>query len=226
MVVILGDHGTLYYGEKKDKYKKRILSALPATFICLRGNHDRRAGSGEYAHEKRKIEKPEFSGIFYADPDFPNILYTQEFGWYKLGGKDVFMISGAYSVDKFRRLEMQALGFKTYHWFEDEQLSNVEKNCVQTEIQAQAQAAKPFDIMSHTCPYAYRPIDKFLPCVDQSRVDNSMEKWMDQIEKNTKYDHWYCGHWHLNRNVDRIHFLYEDVILYDTAEGNHEGISQ
>ena len=44
--------------------------------------------------------------------------------------------------------------------------------------------------------------------VDQSTVDNSTEIWLDQIEEAINYKAWYCGHWHTDKRIDRIHFLY------------------
>ena len=48
----------------------------------------------------------------------------------------------------------------------------------------------------------------FLPTIDQSAVDYSTEEWLDKIEDSLDYRAWYCGHWHTDKRVDRIHFLY------------------
>ena len=51
----------------------------------------------------------------------------------------------------------------------------------------------------------------FLSQVDQSKVDNSTEKWLDKVEDNIKdkYKAWFCGHWHTDKQIDKMHFLYE-----------------
>ena len=68
---------------------------------------------------------------------------------------------------------------------------------------------KEFDvILSHTCPLKYEPIECFLPGIDQSSVDTSTEEWLDKIEEMTDYKAWYCGHWHINKRIDKIHFLF------------------
>ncbi len=50
--------------------------------------------------------------------------------------------------------------------------------------------------------------EMFLPMVDQSSVDDSTERWLDEIEKKIQYKAWYCGHWHTEKRIDKMHFLY------------------
>ena len=51
----------------------------------------------------------------------------------------------------------------------------------------------------------------FLPFVDQSKVDNSMELFLDKIEESISYDKWYCGHYHIEKEIDKIEFMYERI---------------
>ena len=67
-------------------------------------------------------------------------------------------------------------------------------------------------ILTHTCPYKYMPTEAFLPFIDQSTVDNSMERLLDKIEEKTKYEAFYCGHFHIEKDIDRIHFLFHNVV--------------
>ena len=48
----------------------------------------------------------------------------------------------------------------------------------------------------------------FLDMIDQSTVDASTEHWLDRIEESTDYVAWFCGHWHTDKRVDRMHFLF------------------
>lgn len=73
-------------------------------------------------------------------------------------------------------------------------------------------ASNPIDIIiSHTCPFKYEPIEMFLSGIDQSTVDTSTEHWLDQIEESTDYKAWYCGHWHVDKRVDKMHFLFHSI---------------
>ena len=67
-------------------------------------------------------------------------------------------------------------------------------------------------ILSHTCPFKYEPVEAFLPMIDQSTVDTSTEVWLDKIEENVDYGAWLCGHWHINKRIDKLQFLYHDFI--------------
>ena len=70
----------------------------------------------------------------------------------------------------------------------------------------------PVDVVfSHPCPYKYVPTECFLPGIDQSTVDNSTEHWLDTIEEMLDYKAWYLGHWHINKRIDKLHFLMHDV---------------
>ena len=66
-------------------------------------------------------------------------------------------------------------------------------------------------VFTHTCPYRYIPREAFMSCVDQSTVDNSTELWLDTIERKLNYNAWYCGHWHIDKRIDKMHFLFESV---------------
>lgn len=224
IVIILGDHGTLYYdGDNRDR-KKKLLSDLPATFICIRGNHDRRPDCAAYAHKQIEIVEPAYSGSFFVDEKYPNILYTKEYGWYRFGMKRVFVIGGAYSIDKYRRIKMQEMGLSSYLWFSDEQLYPYERDCAQYQLVMGAN--DECYVMSHTCPMKYMPYDKLLDCVDQNTVDKTMELWLNKIEEGLPYKKWFCGHYHVDRTNDRMEFLYECLMQFDEVEELDEGISE
>ena len=40
--------------------------------------------------------------------------------------------------------------------------------------------------------------------LDQTKVDKSMEHFLDKIEDTIDYDKWYCGHYHTEKKIDKI----------------------
>ena len=77
-----------------------------------------------------------------------------------------------------------------------------------TYVEQQIQSY-PFDIvLSHTCPFKYEPTEMFLSGIDQSTVDDSTERWLDTIEEAIEYKAWFCGHWHTDKRIDKMHFLF------------------
>ncbi len=51
----------------------------------------------------------------------------------------------------------------------------------------------------------------FLSEIDESMVDNSTEYFLDEIESNTDYLKWYCGHFHTDKEVDKMKFMFNDI---------------
>jgi len=195
-IVILGDVGANYYGNKKDRYLKKAFSKLAPTIFCIHGNHEIRPEAIP-SYQKRKWH----GGVVWYEPDYPNILFAIDGEIFDIEGIKHLVIGGAYSVDKFYRI------VHNYGWWPDEQPSEEIKQYVEKQI-----AEKDFDvILSHTCPYKYRPIEAFISGIDQNEIDISTEKWLDTIEEKTDYMAWFCGHWHIDKRIDKIHFLFHGI---------------
>ena len=196
IIVILGDVGINYTGTLNDIRTKRAMNRLGATFFCIHGNHENRP------QNIASYQEMNWNGgrVLYEE-DYPNILFPIDGDIFELEDKKCIVIGGAYSVDKFYRLR------NGYKWWPDEQPSPTIKEYVEKQL-------SEYDInivFSHTCPYKYIPTECFMSGIDQSRVDNSTEQWLDTIESKRSYSAWYCGHWHTNKHIDRMHFLFHDV---------------
>ena len=196
VIVILGDVGVNYYGDSKDRNIKQQMQELGCTFFCIHGNHENRP-----LNIPSYKDKEWHGGHVYYEDDFPNLLFPADGDIFELEGKKCIVIGGAYSVDKYHRL------LKGYHWWIDEQPSEATKHYVEQQLSKH----KIDIIFSHTCPSKYTPIECFLSGIDQSKVDDSTEQWLDIIEDNIEYQAWYVGHWHTNKDIDKIHFLFHDV---------------
>lgn len=40
---------------------------------------------------------------------------------------------------------------------------------------------------------------------------STTRKWLGTIEGRLTCQRWYCGHWHINKHIDHIDFLFGDV---------------
>lgn len=199
IVVLLGDVGANYDGDSHDKFTKRQLASIPAKILCIHGNHENRP------QNIKTYKEADFNGgrVFVED-EYPNLLFAIDGEIYNLEGKKAIAIGGAYSVDKFFRLE------RGYGWWEDEQPSAE----IKAKVESVFESKKVDFVLSHTCPYKYIPREMFLPGIDQSKVDNSTELWLDTIEDKIEYEAWYCGHWHTDKRIDKMHFLFKDYECY------------
>ena len=200
-MIILGDAGINYNGGWRDIHKKQRLAKLPITLFCIHGNHEMRPAALD---GYRLI--PWNGGMVYQEECFPNLLFAKDGEIYRLGGKDVLVVGGAYSVDKEYRLRMG------YRWFSDEQPSGEIKEYVKQQLDRVGW--KVDVVLSHTCPRKYEPVEHFMPGIDQSKVDKSTENWLDMIEDRLDYKEWYCGHWHINKRIDKLTFLFHDIRLF------------
>ena len=205
-IVLLGDVGMNYYGNKHgDRHRKKRLNKLGVTMFCIHGNHEMRPETLVTYHEAQW-----HGGTVYVEDEFPNLIFAKDGEIYDIGGKKAMVIGGAYSVDKWYRLQCDL------HWFPDEQPSaevkaRVEKKLIESDWKVDY-------IWTHTCPEKYTPREAFMSCIDQSTVDNSTEQWLDTIEDRLEYAAWYCGHWHIDKRIDRMHFLMESYEEISTEE--------
>ncbi len=198
-LIVLGDTGLNYYGDERDTPHKKSAARLPLTLLCLRGNHDRHpAGLPDNRAEKR------FGGLVYADEAYPNLLFAEDGEIYCMEGHTVLAVGGAYSVDKRWRLT------HGYNWFSDEQISSA---CMrQVEHRLDGVGWQVDTVLTHTCPLRYEPAEALYQHIDQSEVDKRMEKWFDTIEARLTYRQWLCGHFHIDKQIGPVRFLYHDVI--------------
>lgn len=202
-LIILGDSGFNYYLNKKDLHFKEYVSGnYPFTVLNIHGNHEARPSGIESYRERDFCD-----GKVYAEDAFPKLLFAKDGEIYMINRKPCLVIGGAYSVDKQYRLDH---GWK---WFPDEQPDDATKKRVEKKI---ADFGAPLHaILSHTCPLKYEPVEVFLAGIDQSKVDKSTEQWLDKIEDETEYEKWYCGHYHTDKKIDKMRFMFQDIELFE-----------
>ena len=70
-------------------------------------------------------------------------------------------------------------------------------------------------VLTHTCPTDWQPVDLFMRGLDQSKVDSTMEEYLDDVLRYIGgYDYWYFGHYHYNCPVDEKHGCLYQYILH------------
>jgi len=205
VIIILGDAGLNFHGTYNDVLRKSYVASLPVTIFAIHGNHEMRPATIPSYHltEWR-------GGKVYVEDAYPNILFGKDGEFFDFDGMRAIVIGGAYSVDKFYRLA------NGYGWWPDEQPSDEIKREVEARLEA---AGWNIDlVLSHTAPIKYEPTEVFLPFIDQSEVDKSTEIWLGEIEDKLEYKRWYCGHYHTEKAIDRIRFMYHDMIQLTDGE--------
>lgn len=210
-LIALGDVGINYYLDSSDYHCKewfeKKMKEYNMTLICVRGNHEFRPEDiptykcSHYIWENES----QIDGWFWVEENFPRLLFCDNFGAYTIGDKSFYVVGGAYSVDKDYRIE------HNMGWFDNEQLNIEEQNKCLLELQAFNGAH--FDwVFTHTCPLKWIPQHRFLSFIDQSKVDKSMEEFLDKVEECISYDKWYFGHYHWDEIINnKAEMLYRSV---------------
>lgn len=215
VLIVLGDAGFNFYDDKRDDELKKEISLLNITLFCLHGNKENRPQNiGTYGI------RTFCGGKVYYEPKYPNIFFAIDGEIYTFEGKKYMVVGGAHSVDKMRCLE-EGIPF----WF-DEMPNDTIKAKVELELQNQDN--KIFGMMTHTCPIDYLPTEMFIstrqsasikrkPHKAKSKklfkpdVDRSTEIWLGELEKNLDYQVWFCGHYHIDKQIDKIQMMYHDI---------------
>ena len=215
VLIILGDAGFNYYDDKRDDDLKKEISALNITLFCLHGNKENRPQNvGTYGIRSF------CGGKVYYEPKYPNIYFAIDGEIYTFEGKKYMVVGGAHSVDKMRCLEEG-----TPFWY-DEMPDDTIKATV--ELNLQKEENKIYGIMTHTCPIDYLPTEMFMstrqnasikrkPRKAKSKklfkpdIDRSTEIWLGELEKKLDYEVWFCGHYHIDKQIDKVQMMWRDI---------------
>lgn len=218
-IVCLGDVGVNFFGDKSDEIVKKKLTKLPINLFCIRGNHEIRPEHVK-GYESVSVQAASgsatISGVARWDARYPNQFFACDGFSYQVMLEDgkifnALVVGGAYSIDKYYRLE------NGWPWFEDEQLSVEEQTMILDLVTTTIQNPhERYDVvLSHSCPSRFVPTELFLKGVDQSRVDNKTEAFLDRLYELFPKDekpHWYFGHFHGNKYEDGYTMLYNDIV--------------
>lgn len=203
MLIILGDVGINYYLDERDKKLKEQLNSYNIKLFCIQGNHEERP---ENISTYKEIDM--FGGKVFIEEEYPNLIFAKNGELYDIDNKKVLVIGGAYSVDKNYRI------IYGYPWFKDEQLNKEEMDNILNKYKGQY-----IDIvLSHTCPLKYEATEVFMKGIDQSHIDKSMERFLDKVEHSINYDKWYCGHYHTEKQIDKLEFMFGRIKLFNKDE--------
>lgn len=209
-LIILGDAGINFYLNKTDYKNKKAIQETGYTIYCVRGNHEERP---ENIFSNLVKYDDEVGNYILSEPDFPNIKYFIDGLNYTINGRSALVIGGAYSVDKWYRLKRAGLteaanNPKVTGWFPDEQLNKWEMEDIR-----QDHFGKSYDIiLTHTAPISCEPTELFIPGLDQSTVDKSMEEFLEEVKNNVDWKLWLCGHYHASMTLaNKVQMLYYSI---------------
>lgn len=215
VLIILGDAGFNYFGDERDDKLKRQVSELNITLFCIHGNKENRPQNIPTYGTKNFCD-----GKVYYEPSYPNILFAIDGKIYNFDGKKYMVVGGAHSVDKMRCLQENAP-------FWDDEMPD-ERIKTKVEVALEYENNSIYGMLTHTCPIAYLPTEMLISTCQSNTanksprklksektfkpdIDRSTELWLDDLEKKIDYEVWYCGHYHVDKQIDKINMMYHEI---------------
>lgn len=207
ILIILGDAGINFLSQDSYTtiYLKKTLQELPITLFCIHGNHEERP-----SHIPTYQLTDFAGGQVWVEEEYPNLLFAKDGCIYNLEDDTAtyktLVVGGAYSIDKDIRI------IRGIPWWHDEQPSDDIKKFTATQLHRHDYAVDL--VLSHTCPYAYEPVEWFFSGINQKKVDKSTELWLESVYNKldkTRLKKWCCGHFHGEKQEGPMVFLFNSI---------------
>lgn len=196
-LIIAGDFGLIFRPEQTsaEKYWLNWLNDRPWTTLIVDGNHDNHIKLQELPREEK------FGGIVGK---IANSIYHLRRGEiYLIEGKKVLTFGGADSIDKENRLD-------GITWWKEEIPNYAEMdNCIENMKKHQE---KVDIIVAHTCPLFLAQMLAAKQGFYSTRNADPTTKMLEHIVKTCAFEDFYCGHWHIDEDHGKYHFVYERIL--------------
>lgn len=209
-LICLGDVGFNFYLNPTDRKRKEFAQNSGYIFYCIRGNHELRP---ENLPNIVDIYDEDVDNFILIEKAYPNVRYLIDGEEYKFGEYSTLVIGGAYSIDKWYRLDGRPEDTEQWTgWFKNEMLSTKEMALITRHC-----CNNLYDfVLTHTCPKSWEPTDLFIGGIDQNTIDKSMENWLDIFKDCIYWNVWLFGHYHDDRYVQPgVEMFYHAIVDLD-----------
>ena len=192
ILIVCGDFGYVFMDSPGENQFLDYLEQKPYTICFCDGNHENFPRIYAYPEEDwnggriHRIRR--------------NVIHLMRGNVYHIQGKTVFTMGGAYSRDKHMRMEGLS-------WWPQELPTDTE---YREAIKTLAEYGNRVDIVvTHTAPREIiRRLGKY-----PDPHDMELTGFLEWIMYEVKFDRWFFGHWHTDRQIDdRFTALWYDVV--------------
>ena len=197
-IIVAGDFGLIFYPtpDAEEIWWTKWLKERPFTVLLVDGNHDNHVRLAELPQEEM------FGGIVGKVAD--NICHLKRGYVYEIAGRKILAFGGAESIDKLHRTE-------GISWWREEIPSYAEMSrCLDSMAQCEY---KVDYIVAHTCPSTLAHI--IVNEIGGVKNEDPTCGMLEHIVTSCEYKGFYCGHWHIDKDLGKFHFLYERIIELD-----------
>lgn len=188
ILIVCGDGGLCWSGGNDDKCLQQWYEDKNFTTLIVDGNHENHV----LISKLPIIEK--FGGKVHQVSN--SVFYTIRGEIYNFNGKSYFSLGGADSVDKGLREE-------GISWWSQEQIT--ERDIINAKKNLRRYSYKIDYVLTHTGGVNVVASLGFHSSISDVRLSEIISK--------IKYSKHYCGHYHVDMNVDeKTRILYDDII--------------
>lgn len=178
-LIITGDFGLVWNGSNEEELALDQLNQMPFTTLFVDGNHEN--------FDRLKMHPIEQWQGGKVHPIRDSIFHLMRGQVFNLSETTFFTMGGAASIDRIFRIE-------NVSWWQEEIPSNEELNEGLINL-ARHQNAVDY-IITHTCSQeVHETLEKYMPLIELS---DPVCKYLQGIEDNIRFKHWYFGHFHLD----------------------------
>lgn len=187
-LIIAGDFGGVFYGDKRDDRVLDYYESCPWTTLFVDGNHENFDLLAQYPTTEWNEGKVQFIR--------PSVIHLMRGQVYKIDGKTFFTMGGATSVDRNLRVEGKS-------WWREELPSGEEY--FEADNNLALHKNRVDYIITHCC--SARQYYRFAAVHFQEFVRDNLTDYLDEIEKRVEFKLWWYGHHHQDINVDEKHTM-------------------
>jgi hypothetical protein len=206
VLIQLGDFGVIWNDtpDKQEKYLLKFLGERPYNILVVNGNHDN-------IPRLRRFPEIAMFGDFVRVID-ENVFYLQNGHIYTIQGKTFFVMGGALSIDKDRRIEGKS-------WWPEEQSTYAEFNLGLENLKKVNN--KVDYVVTHTVfEDAYRALfpTRGMFGIDSwesnPKFNDPMHKMLTAYRDIIEYKKWFYAHFHMDIEQPefKAHCLYNKIV--------------
>lgn len=189
-LLVCGDFGCVWDGSKCDSYWQKWYAAKNFTTLFVDGNHENHALLAEYPVSEQ------FGGSTHQIRQ--GVFHLMRGEVFTIDGVKIFCMGGAASHDKHLRKEGVS-------WWPQEIPSKAEFNhAIETLEKHNWQVDL---IVTHCAPKSVQA--KIKDWYENDEVTS----FLQVVEENCRFSHWYFGHYHVDRQIDEKHTaVYQNIL--------------
>ena len=198
-MIVCGDFGLVWNNSASEQYWLRWLDARPFTTLFVDGNHE------GFALLNSLPETTWNGGRVHQVAN--SVFHLQRGQMFDIDGYRIFSMGGAASSEYDR--EHRVLGET---WFTEEVPNEQERA---TAIETLDQAGWNCDlVITHCAPTsAAKGISKHTDRLEIHPMDEYTD-WLQTIQDRLTYTHWFCGHYHIDAQVqEKTTALYNRIAM-------------